>query len=169
MRAGFAGLLASAVIAVSACSAPAGSWEYPVRLGDSRERVYDLLGLPSEKIPDPLTASIIEWFPVSGVSVEFDEFHKARVLHFPGEYHLEGWIVSDRNVLFGLHPRSEQQLFTDRFVAPDLTAAGPDSRTHTWRHANYAILAEFWAADVEQAGRKLKAGSLRRLEVSPAQ
>ena len=153
----------------SGCAAAPAAWEYPVKLGDSRERVYDLLGLPTEKIPDPPTSSMIEWFPISGVSVEFDEFHKARVLHFPGEYRLDGWVVSDRKILFGLDARSDRSQFDAILGAPAVTTTGPDAHTYTWRRDSYAILGEFWTADVQHGGKIFKAGTLKRVELSPAQ
>jgi hypothetical protein len=167
-------LLLGVAVASGRCTAApapaaASDWQYPVKLGESREQVYDRLGLPTEKIPDAPTSSMIEFFPVSGASVEFDEFQKARVLHFPGEYHLDGWVVSDKPVAFGLHPRSTRQQFADTLGRPVLASSGPDTEILTWKRGDWAILGEFWVRDVQQDGETFKAGTLKRLEVSPAQ
>jgi hypothetical protein len=164
-------LVLAGLVAVAGCAAApsTASWQYPVTLGDTRERVYELLGLPTERIPDPPTTSMIEWFPVSGVSVEFDEFQKARVLHFPGEYRLDGWVVSDKPVAFGLHPRSTRQQFAETLGDPVLSATGPDTEILTWKRGDYAILGEFWVRDVTQDGETFPAGTLKRVELSPSQ
>ena len=165
--AGAVGLLGA--IGCGAAPSPSSSWQYPVELGDSREQVYDRLGLPSERIPDAPTSSTIEWFPVSGISVEFDEFEKARVLHFPGEYRLDGWVVSDKPVAFGLHPRSTRQQFADALGEPVLTTSGPDTQILTWKRDDLAILGEFFVRDVQQDGATFKTGTLKRMEWSAAQ
>ena len=167
-RAALLGLSLSLVLS-SGCAARPATWEYPIRLGDSRERVYDFVGLPTERIEEAATTSVIEWFPNSGLSVEFDQFGKARVLHFPGEYHLEGWITSDRRVVFGLHARATRTDFERELGGPALRVSEGDSETLTWRRDQFAILAEFWSRDLTQSGRTFRAGSLRRMEVSPAQ
>ena len=163
---------ALAVLIAAAGCAPAPSaadWQYPVALGDSREQVYDRLGLPTERIPDPPTSSMIEWFPVSGLSVEFDEFEKARVLHFPGEYRLDGWVVSDKRVAFGLHPRATRQQFAETLGEPVLKTTGPDTEILTWKRGELAVLGEFWMRDVQQEGATFKTGTLKRMELSAAQ
>jgi hypothetical protein len=148
---------------------PSSAWQYPVELGDSREEVYDRVGLPTERIPDAPTSSMIEWFPISGVSVEFDEFEKARVIHFPGEYRLDGWVVSDKPVVFGLHPRSTRQQFADALGAPVLTTSSADTEILTWKRGDWAILGEFFVRDVQQDGETFKGGTLKRMELSAAQ
>ena len=55
-------------------------WTYPVKMGDTRQTVYNKLGIPETIYEN------VEWFPNSGLSIEFDKFGKARLFNFKGNY-----------------------------------------------------------------------------------
>jgi hypothetical protein len=55
------------------------SWQYPIRLGDTRARVHELLGAASR------TTTNLEEYPTSGVDVWFNTEGRVTKLNFAGE------------------------------------------------------------------------------------
>jgi len=163
-------LITSCVFLAIAWSCSRSGWEYPVRLGDARERVYDLVGAPTARFPDNQNLSVTEWFPTSGVSIEFDQFGKARQLNVAGEFHWNDWVQSGRHVVFGLTSRSTWNEFVSSLGQP--VSTGPVESGYqkfSWHKGEYAIAGEFWVEDSKDGDHVYPMGTLKWLEVSSAQ
>lgn len=165
------------------------SWDYAIRLGDSRAKVHKLLGNAAR------TTDALEEYPKSGVTVWFDSEGRASKLNFGAEADqiyvgASEWIPSDRQLMFGLSTRMNEDEFTrvlgtpvrvhEHRVPPTGGAsvpasAGPDKyftdwhneRRVIWRKLNYSIEARFLASDRADQGKTFAKGSLLDFEISP--
>lgn len=87
------------------------SWQYPVKLGDTRAKVHNLLGNAVR------ATSQLEEHPLSGVTLWFDADDPVTKLTFVGEaivlYSPDPMdqIPSDRPVLRGLSPKMDDETF----------------------------------------------------------
>ena len=97
---------------------PADSWEYPVRLGDPRARVHELLGAATRATPE------LEDYPASGVTAWFDSEGRITKLNFAGDaaalYTNASFdpIVSERPVVFGLTGHTDEDGFRRALGVP---------------------------------------------------
>jgi hypothetical protein len=118
------------------------SWQYPIRLADTRAQVHTLLGAATR------SDSILEEYPASGVSLWFDQNDRVTKLNFIGEaggaYRsaLEG-MLSDQPLLFGLTARSDEAAFRKVFGQPRQEQiegpAGRRERHLVWKKYGYVI------------------------------
>ena len=144
---------------------PSDPWAYPVRLGDTREKVQGILGRPSGG-----SSEDVDWFPSSGLSVTFDDYDRAAEMHFMGNFFGEDdWILSTRVVVHG--------------VRPDLTLPGlqrllgehvrtyPDWGTdefmyYVWKKPPYVIEAKIWAKSSTMWGKTYAKDSMASVSFS---
>ncbi len=156
---------------------PANPWQYPIRLGDSRLTVQELLGPPhySEK---PMR----DEFPRSGVSAIFNAAGRVTLLSFGGEanYIQDLYIPSDRPVLFGLSGHSSEEDFRLALgspVAESQEGAGPqvqekDGRYRfvmgvrlVWKKEGYIVEGLFVAEERGHRGNIYDKGTLDKFDV----
>jgi len=146
------------------------SWEYSIRLGDSRSKVHELLGIPSR------TTSEIEEYPTSGVSVWFDSENRIGKLNFAGPaIGIYGGtpkqLLSDNPILFGLTMRSNEATFRKVLGLPSLetqerSQAFREQRC-IWKKEGYLINALFVLAERSDGDKLYQRGTLIWFEVSP--
>lgn len=76
----------------------ADPWSYPIKLGDTKKEVRQILGKADTQSP-----AGIEWFPDAGMSIEYDEFDQVAKLNFIGEFHWQNWTMSKSTIAHGLN------------------------------------------------------------------
>jgi len=151
------------------------SWQYPLRLGDARARVHEILGNATR------TTEVLEEYPMSGVTVWFDSEGRLTKLNFHGEAGAlysgpnsmigANWIPSDRPVLSGLTSHANEDDFRRLLGSPVREyEAGPSNAKEVrrvWRYGGYLIDALFLVSDRTNEGKTFTKGSLVWFEVSP--
>ncbi len=145
-------------------------WTYPLHLGDSREKVHEVLGNAMR------TTDVLEEYPLSGVTLWFSPEGRLTKFNFQGAAGAlysgsQNWIPSERTVVFGLTARSSDADFAGRLGAPvtesvtGSTAARELRRI--WRKDGYLIDGLFLASDRSDLGHTFPRGSLLWVEISP--
>lgn len=145
------------------------SWQYPVRLGDTRTRVHELLSNPSRTTP------ALEEHPTSGITVWFDGDGRVSKLNFDGEataiYSSASFdrISSDRPLVFGLTSHTDEAGFR-RILGVPLKET-PERRASirelrlVWKRDGYVVDALFLATERSHLDKTYKKGSLLWVEV----
>jgi hypothetical protein len=145
------------------------SWQYPVRLGDLREKVHNLLGATSR------TTTELEEYPESGLTVWFDRESRVTKLYFAGEagtvYASASFdpIISKQQIIFGLTAHTDEAGFKR-------VLGGPTRESHerstsvrelrcVWKKDGYVVDALFLAAERNHGGKTLAKGTLLWFEV----
>ena len=146
------------------------SWQYPVRPGDNRARVHELLGNPARA-----TAGLEE-YPSSGVTAWFNTEGRVAKLNFSGEaavlYSTDsfGMIPSKNQVLSGLSNRSDETDFRRILGTPakeQQERASISRELHClWKTDSLLINALFLVAPRTHEGKTYGKGSLLWFEVS---
>jgi hypothetical protein len=145
------------------------SWQYPVRLGDLRERVHKLLGGTSRTTPD------LEEYPESGVTVWFDREGRVTKLNFAGEacavYASASFapIISKQQILFGLTARTDEAEFRRVLGGParesyERSTSVKELRC-VWKKGGYVVDALFLVAERNHEGKTFPKGTLLWFEV----
>lgn len=155
----------------TACSETisSGSWQYPVRLGDLRERVHKLLGAASRTTPE------LEEYPESGVTVWFDHESRVTKLNFAGEacavYASASFdpIISKQQILFGLTGHTDEAGFRRVLGVPareshERTTSVKELRC-VWKKDGYVVDALFLVAERNHKGKTFPKGTLLWFEV----
>jgi hypothetical protein len=156
---------------------PAQTWEYPLRLGDTRTRVHERLGIPTRATED------LDEYYVLGISVWYDS--KARIAEFAfagaavgidllyGHPYPDLWL-SDRIILRGLTTQSDETAFRRALGEPGreetytgLLQKKVRLRVCRWRIDDIEIRAQFVAQDEREDREQVSAGTLVDLFVSP--
>ena len=157
---------------------PANPWQYPIRLGDSRLTVQELLGPPHHT-----SKPIWDEFPTSGVLVMFDRAGRVTKLYFVGEANFfpDLYIPSDRPVLFGLSGHASEEDFRLALgspVAERQEPAGawvllePGGRSRllsgvrlVWKKERYVVEGLFVAEERGRRGNTYDKGTLSEFQV----
>lgn len=147
----------------------AGSWQYPIRLGDPRARVHELLGAATR------TTAALEEYPASGVTAWFDSKGRVTKLNFAGGasavYSTASFepIISNHPVLFGLTGLTDEAGFRRVLGVP--AKESQERRTSVtelrcvWKKDGY-VVALFLVAERSYEGHTYSKGSLLWFEVS---
>lgn len=146
-----------------------GSWQYPVRLGDMRERVHKLLGPASRTTPE------LEEYATSGVTVWFDKESHVTKLNFAGRasavYATASFdpIISDHQVLFGLTGYTDEAGFRRVLGSPAKESQERSTRAReqrcVWKKDGYVVDALFLTAERNHEGKTFPKGTLVWFEV----
>ena len=150
----------STAILVACSGKDRDPWNYPVRLGMSREEAHHLLGQPERS---PILSSI-EDFPSSGVSLAFDSAGVGTVtsIYFDGNKVIDHWIPSTHEVAFGVTPQSSVTLLFRQLGGPvqSDTVQAEDLADYTWRRSGYLIHVRIWVRDTTEDGHAYRAGTI---------
>ena len=159
----------------------ADPWQYPIRVGDSRATVRDLLGPPYHT-----STPVWDEFPTSGVSLMFDVGGRVTKLYFVGEadahspYIPSKYIPSDRPVLFGLSGHSDEEDFrlalgspvAERLDSPGHVFLESEGRLRPlrgvrliWRKEGYVVEGLFVAEERGYRENPYDKGTLSQFEV----
>jgi len=147
----------------------ADTWQYPVRLGDSRARVHELLGAASRSTLD------LEEYPASGVTVWFDTENRVTKPNFAGEasavYASASFdpIISEQQLLFGLTGHTDEAGFKRVLGVParesqERSASVRELRC-VWKKDGYLVDALFLVAKRNHEGKTFPKGTLLWFEV----
>lgn len=145
------------------------SWQYPIRIGDLRERVHGLLGAASRVTPET------EEYSESGVSVWFDREGRVTKLNFAGTacriYASTSFdpIVSKQQIVFGLTGHTDEGGFRRALGTPDKETYERSSRVKElrciWKKDGYVVDALFLAKERNHSGKIFSKGSLLWFEI----
>jgi hypothetical protein len=143
-------------------------WQYPLRLGDTKGKVHELLTFAKRPSPDT------EEYPSSGLTVLFDDDRRVTKLTFAGPANAiysetpSAPILTDRQILFGLTTHTGEADFRRILGAPAREMkgrAGDPKELHcVWKKGGYVVEAFFLSAEITRE-EKFPIGSLIRVEV----
>jgi hypothetical protein len=149
--------------------APSEPWQYPLRLGDTRSKVHELLSSPKRTTKD------LEEYPASGVTVSFDDDRRVTKLGFAGtaseiSSDETPTILTDRPLLFGLTSHTDEAGFRRVLGMParetqEHSANQKDLLHCIWKKDGYIIEGFFLSSQKAQTQTSLPTGSLIRVEV----
>jgi hypothetical protein len=155
--------------------APFSDWDYPIRLGDPRSRVREVLGRPS------CTRDGADEYWAAFVTVWFDADDRVTKLNLRGAAGLitsgcslvgaQGLIVAPRVLMFGLMGDPSADEFS-RLLGPPVREERADSGARlsmrrVWITSGYVIDALFLTADwTDRSGQAFSAGRLLWFDVS---
>ena len=151
------------------------SWQYPLRFGDARSKVHEILGNAAQ------TTNILEEYPMSGVTVWFDSEGRLSKFCFHGEAGAlysgpdstigANWIPSDSPVLSGLTSHAHEGEFRRLLGSPvreyEADPSNAKEVRRVWRYRGYLIDALFLASGRTSDKNTFTKGSLVWFEVSP--
>jgi hypothetical protein len=145
------------------------SWQYPVWLGDLRERVHKLLGAASRVTPE------MEEYAESGVTVWFDREGRVTKLNFAGTacsiYASSSFdpIVSKQQIVFGLTGHTDEGGFRRVLGVPDREMHERSSSVRelrcVWKKDGYVVDALFLTTERNHSGKIFSKGSLVWFEI----
>lgn len=125
-------------------------WQYPIKLGDSRQNIQKLIGKP-QYIPE---GSTIEWFCDSGLSIEFDDYGQASKINFigpaiPNTIILDGfnWNPTKRKIVNGISVYMKKDEVYKILGTPDYyneSVLQSFDKEQIWRTDKFLIIIEFW-------------------------
>jgi len=146
-------------------------WRYPVKLGDTRERVSEVLSYPSRETP-----SMAE-YPKAGVTAWFDQTGRVSKLAFLGE--ASRLYTSDPVGIFPIRPpigvvftltgESTEADFRKVLGNPATEAEVPArgrERRRIWKSRGYVIEGLFLVEAQSEAGKTYQPGTLVWFEVT---
>jgi hypothetical protein len=173
-------VLAAALMAASvpACqqaspesvSRSTATWQYPIRLGDTRARVNEFLTMPA--IDD---GGIHQEYPASGVAIFFDDTgHLAKISIYGPASKVIGMRIggseilpSNRPVVFGLAGTVNEATFRKVLGRPETETRGPRERRCVWNKDGYVIDAQFLAIQREdERGTLYSPGTLLWFDIT---
>jgi hypothetical protein len=147
------------------------SWSYPIRLGDPRARVHELLGTASR------TTNDLEEYPMSGVTAWFNAEGQVSKLNFAGKasemYASASFdpVISTRHILFGLTAQMDEAGFRHILGVPEREEqerrASARELSCVWKKNGYVVNALFVVAERSHEGTVFPKGSLIWFEVFP--
>lgn len=150
--------------AEQADQASSDPWQYPIRLGDTRAAVHDLVGSPGR-----VTAELEE-YPASGVTVLFDSQGFVTKINFAGPasriYSTDpvGLIPTDHPVFRGLSGHADERAFVDALGDPlsggEERAVAVRERRRVWRRDGYLIEALFLGVQRRDGDQSYSEGTL---------
>ena len=171
------GVIASLIIVIVLAACGCGSqqpaslnWKYPVRFGDSRARVHELLGAPNTGL-----LSAAEKFWASGVDVEFGPEGRVTGFTFDGVAAApyggpEGSYPTEREFFAGLGAQADEATFRRVLGIPvDDQQREALYRRSAWRRDGFLIQAAFLAVETSAEGRTLAKGTLFSVTISQAE
>ena len=145
------------------------SWQYPVRLGDQRERVHKLLGAVGRTTPE------LEEYPESGVTVWFDSENRVTKINLAGEacavYATASFdpIISKQQILFGLTGHTNEVGFRRILGVPERETRERSTSVRelrcVWKKDGYVVDALFLDAERNHEGKTFPKGTLLWFEV----
>ena len=140
----------------------ADPWSYPIKLGDTKKDVRQLLGTADSESP-----ASIEWFPDAGMSIKYDEFDQVAELYFIGEYHYQNWTMSKSTIAYGLNVSMNKKDIYSVLGAPeridDSVLSG--SKDYIWKKDIFVFVIELWDKDYTENNKTYAEGSIRRLSI----
>jgi hypothetical protein len=149
--------------------ASADPWQYPLRLGDTKAKVHELLTFAKRPSPDT------EEYSASGLTVLFDDDRRVTKLTFAGSANAiysetpSAPILTDRQLFFGLTTHTGEADFRRILGTParEMKArAGDPKELHcVWKKGGYVVDAFFLSAETTREDVKFPVGSLVRVEV----
>jgi hypothetical protein len=144
-------------------------WQYPLRLGDTRAKVHELLSAPRRTTKD------LEEYPASGVTVAFDDDRRVTKLNFAGpasEVASDGppTILAERPLLFDLTSHTDETGFRRVLGMParetqERSPNQKDSLHCIWKKDGYVVEGFFLTSERVHDTTRLPTGSLIRVEV----
>ena len=145
------------------------SWQYPVRFGDTRARVHELLSNASRMTPE------LEEYPTSGITVWFDGDGRVRKFNFAGEataIYSAPWfdpIPSNHQLVFGLTSHTDEAGFRRILGVPlretQVRRTSIRELRCIWRREGYVVDALFLVTPRSHEEKTYRKGSLLWVEV----
>ena len=138
-------------------------WDYPIKLGDSREKVVSILGSGNLTIGDIRGIEQYYTYPKSGVSVEFDEFNKVEELRFVSDYYVTSnpsWIRYDGKIVFGID--LDMKLDDLNKILGEPIGQEFDEQ-FSWKKDGIVIQCHIWMRSFEDSGGKVEKHTIRSL------
>jgi hypothetical protein len=168
MRKGTAALLVLGLL-VLGCKQEQ-EWQLPVHMGDSKARVYETLGEPSQVVDSP--PNEINWFKNSGLSITFGPNRNVTGITIHGVWNKRRFQTYQEPVLSELR-------VTDKIVAFLTKLGRPVQRKLTWheceesfvwQRAQFLIEVTFWTKEMEIGvpRRLVHVGEVSRIDISRA-
>ena len=146
------------------------TWDYPVCLGDTKEKVQSKLGKPMEpyeSLSSHMKKRNIEGYPDSGVSVEYDDFGRVSEINFVGDYHQAKWRTSKSEILYGITLNMDKDRIYKILGKPNEIEQliTRESREYIWFMSDLKINIEFWEKDYVENDIKYPKDSIRFLSI----
>jgi len=131
------------------CNSVVDKWQHPLKMKFDKKQVQYLVGKPQFVPPD----SNIEWYPESGISVEYDDFDQLTQINFAGptpeNIDIVGtkWIPTRYKIYDDITVfLSKEQIFNklgEPYKTEKSILTSSDS-TYFWKLDNYLFEIEFW-------------------------
>ena len=129
-----------------ACNSNNPSWNLPIRLGESKSKVYSILGAPDQdnKID-------IQWFQKSGFTIKYDPDGNVSTIIIHGPWNKSKFFTYTNPVLSDLKVTDAIEKFKIRLGTPTRIEQpitnDPSLGKYIWQFSTYRIEVEYWIRD----------------------
>lgn len=151
-------------------SALDSDWQLPVHLGDSKARVYEILGRPSRVVVSP--PNDISWFENSGLSITFDSTKGVSQITVHGPWNSKSFQTYREPVMSGLRVTDKIVHFFDRLGKPiqKKRTWHESELSFVWQHTSVLIEVTYWTKTTELRvpRRMVNFGEVSRIDISMA-
>ena len=151
-------------------SAPDSDWQLPVHLGDSKARVYEILGRPTRVVLSP--PNDISWFEKSGLSITFDSGKGVSQITVHGPWNSKHFQTYREPVVSGLRVTDKIVHFFDRLGKPvqKKRTWHESELSFVWQRTSVLIEVTYWTKTTELRfpRRLVNFGEVSRIDISMA-
>ena len=145
-------------------------WQLPVHLGDSKARVYKILGEANRVMESP--PNEVCWFKNSGLSITFDTKETVSEITIHGPWNNRYFRTYQEPVMFGLHVTDKIIFFFDRLGRPvqKKNTWHESEASFVWQRTPLLIEVTYWTKTTELGGpgRFVHLGEVSRIDISLA-
>lgn len=153
------------LITISCRGVGSFGWQLPIKLGESKARVYEKLGSPSH-----IVGENIHWFENSGMTVKYDPSGNVSEITIHGSWNAL-FLTYQGPIIFGIKVTDNFQKLVRTFGEPissEVEYPGSSQSVHKWRKSPFIIEAEIWTKEYIDSGRISPINSIASIQISRA-
>ncbi|HHZ93969.1 MAG TPA: hypothetical protein EYN67_00030 [Flavobacteriales bacterium] len=150
------------------------TWQYPIKLGDSKEKVQSILGSgelqgKNDLISGRLISKEFYTYPKSGVSITYNDFDRVEKITFEGNYHRRDWISYNGKIVFGIDLDMKLNDL-NRILGEPINVSEQvfQAANFSWKKDGILIECEIWMESFEDYAGKVEKDTIRFMELIPS-
>ncbi|MDI6766664.1 MAG: hypothetical protein QME52_07570 [Bacteroidota bacterium] len=152
------------VVFALSCNSRDPSWTLAIHLGDSKSRIYSILGAPTQDNKED-----IQCFQKSGFTLRYDPDGNVSTIIVHGPWNKKHFFTYGNPVFAGLKVTDTIDRFKKKLGTPTMVEhpfpGDPSTGKCTWRLSAYMIEVGYWVSDHLEDEVPVKAGDIVSVEI----
>lgn len=150
---------------LSGCRSTTSTWQFPIKLNDSKNTVQSVLGSNKGGFVDNTP-----WYPSSGFSITYDDYEKVESIHFKGNHGPDDWITYEGKIVENIDLSMNLPELSKELGEPtriDKTTEKYGWWIYSWKKNGFLISTDIWTKDKEN-DQKYPKNSIKSLSLEKA-